>query len=54
MEIEAKEVREKEMNENWKKYMLEQEIEKQQIIQQLTEAAALRQTKKKKKGKKKK
>ena len=59
MEDEAKEIRENELNEKWKKFMLETEIEKQQIIQQLTEAAALRGNKKKKgkgkgKGKKKK
>ncbi len=56
MEEEAREIREQELNEKWKKFMLETEIEKQQIIQQLTEAAVLRQTKKKKpkKGGKKK
>jgi len=55
MEDEARELRESELNEKWKKFMLETEIEKQQIIQQLTEAAVLRGTKgKKKKGKKKK
>ena len=50
MEEEAREIREKELEQKWKKFMLETEIEKQQIIQQLTEAAVLRQTKKKKKG----
>ena len=50
MEDEAKEIRENELNAKWKKFMLETEIEKQQIIQQLTEAAALRGQKKKKKG----
>mmetsp|Transcript_4246 Transcript_4246/g.7200 ORF Transcript_4246/g.7200 Transcript_4246/m.7200 type:complete len:81 (-) Transcript_4246:53-295(-) len=57
MEEEAKEIREEEMNQKWRKYMLEHEIEKQQIIQQLTEAAVMRQSKggkKKGKGKKKK
>ena len=56
MEEEAREIREAELNEKWKKFMLETEIEKQQIIQQLTEAAVLRGTKKKgkKKGGKKK
>jgi hypothetical protein len=55
MEEEAREIREAELNEKWKKYMLENEIEKQQLIQQLQEAAILRQSKgKKKKGKKKK
>lgn len=55
MEEEAKEARENELNAKWKKFMLETEIEKQQIIQQLTEAAVLRQSKgKKKKGGKKK
>lgn len=32
LEEEAREFKEAEMNENWKKYMLEQEIEKHQII----------------------
>jgi predicted flavoprotein YhiN len=56
MEEEIKETREAELNEKWKKFMLETEIEKQQIIEQLTEAAVLRGTKGKgkKKGKKKK
>lgn len=56
MEEEAREMREQELNEKWKKFMLETEIEKQQIIQQLQEAAILRQSKGKKgkKGKKKK
>jgi len=49
MEDEAREIREAEMNEKWKKHMLENEIEKQQIIQQLTEAAVLRGSKKKSK-----
>jgi len=55
MEEEAGEVRESELDEKWKKYMLETEIEKQQLIQQLMEAAKLRggKGKKKKKGKKK-
>ena len=35
MEEEAREIREAELNEKWKKFMLETEIEKQQIIQQL-------------------
>lgn len=53
MEEEAREIREAELEEKWKKFMLETEIEKQQVIQQLTEAAVLRGTKKKgKKGKK--
>jgi len=42
MEEEAREIREKELEQKWKKFMLETEIEKQQIIQQLTEAAVLR------------
>lgn len=56
MEEEASEIREQDLNEKWKKFMLETEIEKQQIIQQLQEAAILRGTKGKKgkKGKKKK
>lgn len=54
MEEEATDIREAELDEKWKKYMLEMEVQKQQIIQQLTEAAFLRQNKKGKKGKKKK
>lgn len=56
MEEEAREVREAELNEKWQKFMLENEIQKQQIIQQLVEASALRKNKGKKgkKGKKKK
>ena len=56
MEDEAREIKEGELNEKWQKFMLETEIEKQQIIEQLTEAAVLRNTKGKgkKKGKKKK
>lgn len=56
MDEEAKEIREAEMNEKWQKFMLENEIQKQQIIQQLVEASLLRKSKgkgKKKKGKKK-
>ena len=52
MEEEAKEVRESELNEKWRKLMLEQEIEKNQLIQQLIEASVNRQ--KNSKGKKKK
>lgn len=52
MEEEAREIREAELSDKWKKFMLEQEIEKQQIIQQLTEGAILRGTKGKKKKKK--
>ena len=33
MEEEAREIREAELADKWKKFMLEQEIEKQQIIQ---------------------
>jgi hypothetical protein len=45
MEEEAREIKENELNEKWKKFMTETEIEKQQIIQQLMEAALLRNTK---------
>lgn len=45
MEEEAKEIKEAELNEKWKKFMTESEIEKQQIIQQLMEAALLRNSK---------
>ena len=55
MEEEAREIRETELQLKWEKFMLETKIEKEQVIQQLTEAAVLRGTKKKgKKGKKKK
>ena len=54
MEQEARETRESELNEKWRLKMLETEVEKQQLIQQLVEAAIHRGTKKKKKGKKKK
>lgn len=55
MEQEAREQREDELNEKWRIKMLETEVEKQQLIQQLVEAAVHRGTKKKgKKGKKKK
>jgi hypothetical protein len=56
MEEEAGEIREMELNEKWKKFMLETELEKQQIIAQLMEASLLRGSKggKKKRGKGKK
>ena len=54
IEEEAKEIREAELNEKWQKFMLENEIQKQQIIQQLVEASALRKNKGKGKKKKKK
>jgi hypothetical protein len=56
MEEEAGEIREMELNEKWKKFMLETELEKQQIIAQLMEASLLRNAKggKKKRGKGKK
>ena len=58
MEEEAREHREREIDATWKKYMKENETEKQQLILQLMEAALLRSTGKKKgkrkgKGKKK-
>ena len=52
MEEEAQVVREAELGEKWKSFMLNTEIEKQNLIQQLMEAAVLRQSKGKKKGKK--
>lgn len=52
MEEEAQVVREGELGEKWKSFMLNTEIEKQNLIQQLMEAAVLRQSKGKKKGKK--
>ena len=55
MEEEQQEIRESELNEKWKKFMLETEIEKTQIIQQLIEASVNRtKNSKGKKGKKKK
>ena len=54
MEQEAREQREDELNEKWRLKMLETEVEKQQLISQLVEAAVHRGTRKKKKGKGKK
>ena len=42
MEDEAKEHREREIDETWKKYMAEAQTEKQQLILQLMEAAQIR------------
>ena len=42
MEDEARELRELEMDEQWRKYLLDSEIDKQQLIQQLEEAAKIR------------
>ena len=42
MEEEARELREREIEEEWRKYLLDSEIEKQQLIQQLEEAAKIR------------
>lgn len=57
-EEEAKALRDEELDEQWRKYLLEAEIEKNQLIMQLEEAAKIRQEKGKKKrrkgGKKKK
>ena len=55
MEEEAREIRELELGEKWEKKMLETEVEKQLLIQQLSEAADMRKNKKgkKRKGKKK-
>ena len=50
MEEEAREIRESELNQKWKKFLNETEIEKGQIITQLLEACSMR--KKGKKGKK--
>ena len=54
MEEEAREIRETELDEKWQKKMLETQIEKELLIQQLVEAAQLRGSKKGKKGRKKK
>ena len=50
-EEESRELREREMDEQWIKHLLDSEIVKQQLIQQLEEAAKMRAEKgKKKKG----
>lgn len=50
-EEESRELREREIDEQWRKHLLDSEIEKQQLIQQLEEAAKMRAEKgKKKKG----
>jgi len=58
MEEEARELREREIEDKWRKMILENEIEKQNMIQQLTEAAQIRASRgkgrKRKGGKKKK
>lgn len=54
MEEESKEIREAELEEKWQKHVLETNIEKQQLIMQLMEAATLRGKGGKKKKKKKK
>jgi len=50
MEEETQELQEKKMDEMFRKMMLDGDIEKEQLIQQLEEAARLRGTKKKKRG----
>ena len=47
MEEEARELRERDIEEKWRKMILEAEIEKQNMIQQLAEAAQIRGTRKK-------
>lgn len=49
MEEEAKESKQREIEEEWRKLILDNEIEKQQLIQQLEEAAKIRSEKGKKK-----
>ncbi len=54
-EEEAKDLREDELDEQWRKFLLDAEVEKQQLIQQLEEAAKIRSEKgmkKKRRGKK--
>ena len=51
MEDDAREIREMDLNAKWERRLLETAIEKQHLIEQLTEAALIRGTKKKKKGK---
>ena len=50
MELEAREMREAEIDQKWKKLILETEIEKQMTIQQLMELAEIRGKGKKGKG----
>jgi hypothetical protein len=50
MELEAREMREAEIEQKWKKLILETEIEKQMTIQQLMELAEIRGKGKKGKG----
>lgn len=52
MEEEAKDLREREIDEQWKKYMAEERIERENMMIQLAEAAAMRGARGKKKGKK--
>lgn len=42
MEEEARELRENELEEQWRKHLLDEEITKQQLILQLEEAAKIR------------
>jgi hypothetical protein len=51
MEEEARELREQEIDDQWRKHVLDSEYEKQQLIQQLEEAAKMRAEKGKKKKK---
>jgi hypothetical protein len=51
MEEEARDLREHEIDDQWRKHLLDSEIEKQQLIQQLEEAAKMRAEKGKKKKK---
>lgn len=52
IEEENKEMRDAELDEEWKKYLQESEVQKMQMIQQLEEAARIRQERgmKRKKG----
>ena len=51
IEEEARDLREHNIDEQWRKNLLDSEIEKQQLIQQLEEAAKMRAEKGKKKKK---
>lgn len=52
MEEEAFETKQKEINEEWRKKKLDMELVRQQLIQQLSEAAQIRGSKGKRKGRK--
>ena len=50
MEEEAREIRERQIDEQWKKYMAEERIERDNMMTQLSEAAIMRAARSRKKG----